>query len=110
MATTRRYATFGAGIRVVGAIVFGIDPEHPDTRTVFSLGVVPDRRREYIGTDLKLAALAEIGASGYDGYVYSQVHRYNKPMRAVNAGFNAGFFPDGKMLVASVKAIVTEGC
>ena len=72
------------GERIVGVIVFGTDPKYVKTRSIFTMGVVCDRRRQGIGFRLKKAALAELAASGYDGPVYSQVHKYNKEMRGLN--------------------------
>jgi predicted N-acetyltransferase YhbS len=97
--------------RIVGVVAFGVDPNHKKTRTIFSLGVVQDRRREGIGIALKRAALAELGAGGYGGIVYSQVHKYNTPMRELNRQLLAESEQDpddGKMLLTAVKPSVTD--
>ena len=70
--------------RIVGVIVFGADTDHADRRTIFSMGVVRDRRRQGIGITMKKATLVEIAAAGYDGVVFSQVHKYNKAMLGLN--------------------------
>ena len=96
--------------RIVGAIVFGIDPQHQMTRSIFTIGVVRDRRREHIGISLKRAALAELVATGYVGPVYSQVHRYNTPMRELNDQLLAETTKDpdaGKYLLTVVRPAPT---
>jgi len=94
------------GKRLVGVIVFGTDPKYVKTRTIFTIGVVCDRRREGIGFALKAAALAELAFRGYDGPVYSQVHKYNREMRGLNEKFLAKYELDpdaGKYLLTVVR-------
>ena len=67
--------------RVVGAAVYG---SRDGTNQIFSLGVVKDRRREGIGTGLKIAALADFAARGGRHDVFSQVHRRNDAMLGLN--------------------------
>ena len=74
---------------IVGAVVFG--PDDDATRFVIhSLGVVKDRRRQGIGERLKVAALAEIVAVvGHEQDVFSEVHKNNLAMRALNEKLGA---------------------
>ena len=70
--------------RIVGVIVFGTE-ESIGRPMVFSLGVVQDRRRQYIGMNLKLAVLAELASTAAGPInVVSQVHRRNHAMLAFN--------------------------
>jgi RimJ/RimL family protein N-acetyltransferase len=68
---------------VVGVIVFGVVNHSSLVGEIFSLGVINGWRRKRIGTELKMAALAEI-ASWKIAVVASTVHRANHPMLALN--------------------------
>jgi ribosomal protein S18 acetylase RimI-like enzyme len=68
--------------RIVGVAVYGVRAD--GVREIFSLGVIKDRRREKIGTGLKLAVLAEFAASGGRQDVFSSVHRRNDAMLGLN--------------------------
>jgi hypothetical protein len=97
--------------RVVGVIVFGIDPEF-DRPTIFSLGVVADRRRQYIGPGLKQAVLVELAvASDEPIIVVSQVDVRNEAMLRFNEKLSAVRRPDPgarKMFLVSVSVETQE--
>jgi RimJ/RimL family protein N-acetyltransferase len=70
--------------RIVGVVVFGFDPG-AGQQLIHALGVVKDRRRQYIGLNLKEAALAELAASHRpQANVFSEVHKLNHAMLALN--------------------------
>jgi RimJ/RimL family protein N-acetyltransferase len=97
--------------RIVGVVVFGIDPEF-DRPTIFSLGVVADRRRQYVGWGLKQAALAEfVFASDEPTVVVSQVDVRNEAMLRFNEKLSAVRRPDPgarKMFLVSVSVETQE--
>ena len=71
---------------------------------------IRDRSRRYIGISLKRAALTELAAAGYDGPVFSQVHKYNTPMRELNVDLLAETTKDldaGKYLLTVVRPTLT---
>jgi ribosomal protein S18 acetylase RimI-like enzyme len=73
--------------QIVGAVIFGpssVKPDGAETEEVFALGVMPERRRRYIGTDLKLSVMADASARGVP-LVISFVHKGNYQMNNLNA-------------------------
>lgn len=97
--------------RVVGAVVFGPDPDVDGRPTIASLGVVRTRREEKIGTRLKQAALAELAAAGHRQDVFSQVHKYNRAMLGLNdkLGVKRERDPDRMDHFLSYIAVEAEG-
>ncbi len=75
--------------RIVGVIVFGPDLDVEGQYRIHAMGVVPDRRRQGIGTRLKVAALAELAATVGRQNVFSRVHRNNVAMIGLNDKLDA---------------------
>ena len=72
--------------RIVGVIVFRqavLPSDRFVAYEVLSLGVLSDRRRQYIGSDLKQSVMADAAACGIP-FVISQVHKANYQMNALN--------------------------
>lgn len=68
--------------RIVGVVVYSLLGDSPG---IASLGVVRDRRCEGIGTRLKQGVMARFAAEmGAGAKVFSEVHRNNGPMLAIN--------------------------
>jgi GNAT superfamily N-acetyltransferase len=82
--------------RLVGAIVF--TAERGEEAFIHAVGVVPDRRREGIGTTLKEQAIdyfAYVGALAYR----SEVDRFNRAMQELNENrFGLAAEVDGKII------------
>lgn len=70
--------------RIVGIIVFGPDLDVEGQHRIHAMGVVLDRRRQGIGTRLKVAALVEIATTVGHRAVFSRVHRNNVAMIGLN--------------------------
>lgn len=70
---------------IVGVIAWR---ETVDAFEIVALGVVPERRREGIGTLLKVHVMEIALAAGVDR-VHSDVHRNNRAMRALNEKLGA---------------------
>jgi len=75
--------------RIVGVIVFGPDLNVAGQHRIHAMGVVSDRRRQGIGTRLKVAALAELAATVGRQNVFSRVHRNNVAMIGLNDKLDA---------------------
>ncbi len=82
-----------AGGHLVGVIAVRRDPSDPTLCFSEVLAVVPERRREYIGYNLKLHALEDARARAA-GIVASEVDEHNIAMRRCNDCFFAATTPD----------------
>jgi hypothetical protein len=79
-------------VRIVGVIAVHLDPLERGAWVSEVLAVVPDRRREYIGFNLKRAALQRVVSLG-GSVVTSEVDEHNIAMRRCNDCFDAASAP-----------------